>query len=57
MKNCLEQIGLWLCLWETVLIANWYRRVQALWMAPFPEQIVLGYIRKPAIHKPVIEAA
>lgn len=27
LRSCLDQVDLWTCLWETVLIVNWYRQI------------------------------
>lgn len=38
MRKCLDQAGLWACLWDIVLIVNGCEKSQFTIEAPFPSQ-------------------
>lgn len=42
MRNCLDQLGLWACLWDIVLIVNGCEKACLSWEAPFPSQGILN---------------
>lgn len=46
LRNYQGQTGLWLCLWETVLIVNGCKRGQPTAGSTIPRRMALGYIRK-----------
>lgn len=50
-KNSLDQTDLWTRLLGTVLIINWYRRVQPTVGSTSPRQVILGWLRKQAKHE------
>lgn len=56
-KNCVAQIGLWLCLWEVVLIDACCGKAQKTVNVTIPSQMGLRCVRKPAEHDPKSEAA
>lgn len=45
VKNWLNQIDLWICLWDIILTTVWFRRDQ-------PTVVFLEYIKKLAEHNP-----
>lgn len=52
MSNCLHHCGPWACLWEMALINNACWSAQFTTVVPFPRQVVLGCVRKPAKPEP-----
>lgn len=48
MSNCLHHFGPWACLWGMALIDNACWSAQLTTVVPFPRQVVLGCVRKPA---------
>lgn len=46
LKNCLDQIGLWACLWCILLITNWCKQAQPTVGSATLQQVGLGCMRK-----------
>lgn len=57
LRNFLDHIGLWACLWSIVSSVNQLMRAQPIMGGAIPQQGVLCYVRKLAEHNPVSEPA
>lgn len=48
LRNCPDQNGLWACLWDILIALFDVGGTRPVWEAPFPGQVVLGFVRKQA---------